>query len=425
MDSQFCRKINGHVLLYALPLILMTQLIMGCGVISSVFATPTPTPTQTPTTTATPTPTATPSQTPAPTSTSTSTSTPTLTPTSTPSPTPLGYYSNQNLGFTLTYPEGWGVFVETDRMVQISNELRDMVLSIESDVDSGLPLDSYLNLFVNLFQDPSLQIFTSSTVGEKDEIILGDGTKALRQVIKGKSSIGMNLTMQVVCAKANIRIYAFIVFGFGTSMERNAELVEGIYQSIQLGDSQASAYFESGNAYYDQGEYEKAIAEYDQAIQLNPYSAEAYTNRGNAYYNIGDLDRANSDFDKAIQLNPNIAETYCNSARAHVLQGALPLAIEDYTQCIQLKPDDAEAYYDRGLAYYAQVDYPRAIEDFSQAIQLKPDYAEAYKNRGIAYMSVTDGKEKAIADFKKILEVSDDPEIRKWAQDKLDSFGVK
>ena len=51
------------------------------------------------------------------------------------------------------------------------------------------------------------------------------------------------------------------------------------------------------------GQFDRAIADFDEAIRLNP-SADAFYNRGNAYAELGQHDRAIADFDKAIRLNP-------------------------------------------------------------------------------------------------------------------------
>jgi hypothetical protein len=209
----------------------------GCATISGLFATQTPTPTLTPTATAT----ATSTLTPTPTLTSTPTITPTFTVTSTqtPSATPIGFYTSQKLAFSLTYPMGWYIEKDTDTQVEIISDTGTMAFIGQSTEDNGLQLDKLLVMYINLFRDPSLGLFTSSTLGAEDEITLGDGTQAIRQVVQGINPTGANLTMQVSCARANSRIFSFIIFGFGTSMEDNADLVDGIYKSILLGGQQA------------------------------------------------------------------------------------------------------------------------------------------------------------------------------------------
>ena len=58
------------------------------------------------------------------------------------------------------------------------------------------------------------------------------------------------------------------------------------------------------------GDYNRAIAAYDQAIKLDPKYATAYNGRGIAYRNKGDYDRAIEDYDQAIKLNPKYTTAY-------------------------------------------------------------------------------------------------------------------
>ena len=54
------------------------------------------------------------------------------------------------------------------------------------------------------------------------------------------------------------------------------------------------------------------MADYDEAIRIDPTFALAYNNRGDAWFNKGDLDRAIADFSAAIKHNPSLAIAYGN-----------------------------------------------------------------------------------------------------------------
>ncbi|MBZ0308821.1 MAG: tetratricopeptide repeat protein, partial [Anaerolineae bacterium] len=55
-------------------------------------------------------------------------------------------------------------------------------------------------------------------------------------------------------------------------------------------------YHNRGNVYVDLGEYNRAIADYDQAIMLGPNYANAFWGRGNAHYELGNYDQAIADY---------------------------------------------------------------------------------------------------------------------------------
>ena len=178
-------------------------------------------------------------------------------------------------------------------------------------------------------------------------------------------------------------------------------------QVIELQPNHDAAHNARGSAYVAKGEYDKAIADYDQAIELLPDLAEVYNSRGGAYYSKGDYDQAIADYDQAIALQTDDAQAYYSRGGAYYSKGDYDKAIEDYDQAIELQPDDAQAYYNRGIAYYDKGDYDKAIEDYDQAIELQPDDARAYNNRGVAY-AVKGEFDQAIADFDQAIALQPD-----------------
>lgn len=81
-----------------------------------------------------------------------------------------------------------------------------------------------------------------------------------------------------------------------------APLVREIYESdtFKLEPNSAAAHTNRGNVYLDQGEYEQAIAAYNQALTINPNYVIAYINRGQAHKALGDLGQARADFTQAL-----------------------------------------------------------------------------------------------------------------------------
>jgi len=117
------------------------------------------------------------------------------------------------------------------------------------------------------------------------------------------------------------------------------------------------------------------IQEFNKAIPIDPDDSDAYNNRGNAYYDLGQWRRAIEDYDKAIHLDPDDAMAYYNRGVAYYNLGQWHRAMEDYDKAIQLDPGYALAYYSRGNAYHDLGQYQLAIEDFDKAIQLDPGNA--------------------------------------------------
>jgi len=94
----------------------------------------------------------------------------------------------------------------------------------------------------------------------------------------------------------------------------------------------AQAFSDRGAAWYFKGEYQKAIADYDQAIRLEPDNARAYTNRGSAYRKIGRTDRALDDDTSAIRIDPTQPEFFdnraCTSPPMAITQAPSPITMK-------------------------------------------------------------------------------------------------
>jgi len=147
----------------------------------------------------------------------------------------------------------------------------------------------------------------------------------------------------------------------------------------------AEFYNKRGLEYSNNGEYDKAIADFSRAILLEPNDANFYNNRGNAYRNKGNDDLAFEDYLQGIQVDPANVRSYINCGVMYIAKGDFEQGIENYNYAIQIAPNNMLAYYNRGVAYNDKKIYDRAIEDFTSAILLNQNYFYAYNNRGNAY----------------------------------------
>ena len=152
--------------------------------------------------------------------------------------------------------------------------------------------------------------------------------------------------------------------------------------------------------------YDQAIAALTTAIRLDPNNAKSYMERGTVYADKGDFDRAIADHNQAIRLNPNYALAYTNRGNAYYFKGDYDRAIADFSSAIRLDPNNAaDAYNNRGNVYYNKNDYDRAIADYTNAIRLNSNNpVKVYQNRGLAYANKGDF-DRAIADMETALRL--------------------
>lgn len=169
----------------------------------------------------------------------------------------------------------------------------------------------------------------------------------------------------------------------------------------------ASDHAAQGNAYYDQGQFEEAVAEFEEALQLDPDDAETHYNLGLAYEALGKIDEAIAEYQEAIRLDPDLAEAHNGLGNAYSDQGRLDEAIAEYEEAIRLDPDLADAHFNLGHAFMDQGEYEKALTAYQKAVRLEPDDAETRHNVGVAYakLGLID---EAIAAWEEAIEVNPD-----------------
>jgi eukaryotic-like serine/threonine-protein kinase len=152
------------------------------------------------------------------------------------------------------------------------------------------------------------------------------------------------------------------------------------------------------------GQYEQAIAAYDQAIATQPKVAEAQWGR---CYTLNKLQRATEAIaacDAALAIKPNYPEALWSKGYAQDLQQRPQEALKHFEQAIALKPNFAEAWSNQGAALQKLHRYNEAIAAFDKATAIEPNYGEAWANRGVALWSLG-RRDEAVASIEKAIKL--------------------
>nr|CBX28312.1 hypothetical protein N47_G36360 [uncultured Desulfobacterium sp.] len=121
---------------------------------------------------------------------------------------------------------------------------------------------------------------------------------------------------------------------------------------------------------------EKAIEYLNESIRLDPKTPISYNNRGVAYYNMGNRQLALGDFNRALLLDGNYADAYNNRGVIFIELRQYDKAIEDFNQAIRLNPQRVDSFLNRASAYKNIWQYQLCLDDLKQALLLDPNYAE-------------------------------------------------
>lgn len=138
--------------------------------------------------------------------------------------------------------------------------------------------------------------------------------------------------------------------------------------------------------YREQGNYEKALADYNVAIGLPGDRKSAYNSRGKTY------------FDMAMSGKyPQKAQQYRENAIADYRKGLQQKALKD--------KDKKELLVNLGTALASKNQFQEALTYLNQGLEIDPDYENGYLNRSLVYFNLRDF-ERAIKDQTKILEIN-------------------
>jgi tetratricopeptide (TPR) repeat protein len=194
-----------------------------------------------------------------------------------------------------------------------------------------------------------------------------------------------------------------------------AKVIADTTEALRLKPNQA-LYNMRGSAYFDKGEDDIAIADFNDALRIGPPNATIFHNRGNAWHSKGDNHRAIADYDQAIRLNPKEAYSYQNRGVAKQALGDLDGALADINDAIRLNPALPSPLINRTIIWRAKGDFDHAIVDATEAIGLAKANApvatltppgsvliSAYLHRALAYEAKGD-YERAKQDFNATLE---------------------
>ncbi|HEX3557656.1 MAG TPA: tetratricopeptide repeat protein [Pyrinomonadaceae bacterium] len=155
-------------------------------------------------------------------------------------------------------------------------------------------------------------------------------------------------------------------------------------------------------AYFDAGQYQKALEPLGKALSLDARSVGAHHMLGKTHFMLGDFTRSVSELEAALRLAPNDYDIAYTLGLAHLKQHELAPARQIYDQMLARLGDRPQLHIIFGRAYRETSFLPEAIEEFKKAVALDPHFPRAHYYLGLTYL-LKDGASRlddAAAEFK-------------------------
>src|ERR1035438_471432 len=189
---------------------------------------------------------------------------------------------------------------------------------------------------------------------------------------------GTNIIMVVMCSrqwlimKGQLRFFHFIA----------------LLSAINANSRNAIAFNSRGNEYYNGGNVQQAMADYERAIEIFPFYSAPIFNEGVVYYKQRDYIKADYLYSQALKYDT--LSPVLTSLRFSILYNYAgeKMALKKYDEAVVLlkkaekeSPETSELYNNLGYAYFSLGKKDSALYAYSRAIELKPNSAFYYTNR--------------------------------------------
>lgn len=158
---------------------------------------------------------------------------------------------------------------------------------------------------------------------------------------------------------------------------------------LKITNLKANKHFKTGNKFYTEEKFKKAIAEYEAALKLNPSLNTAFYYLGSSYimvYKPGDESEKNKEYgskaieylQKALELKPDNKDIIQALGDINDKMRNFELAEKYYLQVQKFTPNDPVSYYNLAGFYSKNAKYDKAIEMYEKRIALNPADPEGY-----------------------------------------------
>ncbi len=137
--------------------------------------------------------------------------------------------------------------------------------------------------------------------------------------------------------------------------------------------------------YQQNGEVEKAIAEYRAILQADDSNAQAHNNLGLLYQAKGLSDSAIEEFRRAILIDPSYGRARNNLGVAFLRAGNLDVAASEFRRLLAEDPSNQQAMVNLALVQRAGGHPDEARETLVRALALNDRNAVAHYNLALLY----------------------------------------
>jgi tetratricopeptide (TPR) repeat protein len=153
------------------------------------------------------------------------------------------------------------------------------------------------------------------------------------------------------------------------------------------------------------GHHKEAIAVFNEVLSLAPDNLMAHFNKACSLTYTGLLEEAELAFLEAMKIDPDNFEVLFHLGKTALRLGHLDQALPSLNKAAELKTHRGEVYRHLGQARLLANEVKGAMEAFKKAVKHNPDDADSLSGLGLLYLQLNNDQEVALSLFTRAVEL--------------------
>lgn len=166
--------------------------------------------------------------------------------------------------------------------------------------------------------------------------------------------------------------------------------IDQLTQQIAQTPEDAQLYALRGELFYEQDNYDQAIADLKQAVSLDSTQAPYYHVLADAYLDNVRSREALETMELAAERFPDRLPTLLKLSEFQLILTKYEDSMRTIDRVLRQDPQNADAYFMFGLNFKEVGDTARAINSFKKSVEIEPELTDAWISLGQLYAAMDD-----------------------------------
>jgi tetratricopeptide (TPR) repeat protein len=163
--------------------------------------------------------------------------------------------------------------------------------------------------------------------------------------------------------------------------------LDSISDVIVKDPNNSNNYYRRALFFYQEREYDQAMADIERAINIDDSVAEYFYLEGNIYYDDKKIENSFRSYQSAVELDNEHVEAILKLSSLELALENYQLALDMVNKALKVEPMNADGYFLKGFIYLNGGDTATAISSFRTAVEVNSDHYNSYIMLGKLYAS--------------------------------------